>query len=595
MDDNDTIIGIDLGTTNSVVAFVRNGEPHVIEEEGTGILPSVVGLDEEERFLVGTPAQNQAILAPDRTVRSVKRKMGSTETICLGQQRLSPQEVSAVILRKLKTRAEQHLGHPVEKAVITVPAFFNEVQREATREAGELAGLNVVRIINEPTAAALTYKAHPRDCERLLVYDLGGGTFDVSIVQIEAGVVEVLASHGDTQLGGDDFDQLLLDRLCGEFKAKHKVDLRDDLRARSRLRDAVEEAKKTLSAEETAAVQEEFIAERKNVPLNLDWQISRSDYEAMIEPLLAKTLRCVDEALTDAKLKAAEIDKIVLVGGSSRTPRVHELLEGRLDQKVDLSVDPDMCVALGAAIQGALITGVDVGPVLVDITPHTLGIRCLADYRGMAVPDFFSEIIPRNTALPATRTKTYYTHIDGQEAASITVFQGENERASLNDHVGEFCLEDLTDVDAGNEILVRFALDLDGILKVTATERATGHEKRLTLQNALAKYRAAQKDQPANRLDEAFEASGLGAAVSATDDDDAIDSDLSPELREKLEKARDLIGRGKDLAESADDEDASELEALLEKLQSAVETRSEDDIDAITDEVDDLVFYLQDA
>ena len=373
------IVGIDLGTTNSEIAVIRDGRPEVIRIDGEAILPSVVGLDPEGRLLVGTPARNQWVLAPERTVRSIKRKMGEDVRVRLGDREYAPQEISAIILGRLKERAEQFLGQPVRKAVITVPAFFNEVQREATREAGELAGLEVVRIINEPTAAALTYDPDAENMERLLVYDLGGGTFDVSIVQVERGVVEVLASHGDTHLGGDDFDQLLLDYVCDEFAKEHKIDLRKSLVAKSRVLGAVEEAKKVLSAEAVATIQEEFIAESGGAALHLDLEIERAEYEALIEPLLAKTLTCVDQSLDDARLNAQQIDKVILVGGASRTPLVHRLLERRLGRELHTEVDPDLCVAMGAAVQGGLINGIDVGPVLVDITPHTLGIPALGE------------------------------------------------------------------------------------------------------------------------------------------------------------------------------------------------------------------------
>ncbi len=483
------IVGIDLGTTNSEIAVIRDGRPEVIRVEGEAILPSVVGLDPEGRLLVGTSARNQWILAPERTVRSIKRKMGEDVRVRLGDREYAPQEISAIILGRLKERAEQFLGQPVHKAVITVPAFFNEVQREATREAGELAGLEVVRIINEPTAAALTYDADAERMERLLVYDLGGGTFDVSIVQVERGVVEVLASHGDTHLGGDDFDQLLLDHVCDEFAKEHKIDLRKSLVAKSRVLSAVEEAKKVLSAEAVAAIQEEFIAEKDAAALHLDLEIERTEYEALIEPLLAKTLTCVDQSLDDAHLNAQQIDKVILVGGASRTPLVHRLLERRLGRELHTEVDPDLCVAMGAAVQGGLINGIDVGPVLVDITPHTLGISALGHLHGMMSEHKFAPVIHRNTPLPAARSEMFTTACDKQETARISIFQGEEQDARQNQFIGEFLLEGLAEVHAGNEILVRFELDLNGILKVTAEEHATGLQKQLKVENAVSRFR----------------------------------------------------------------------------------------------------------
>ncbi len=592
------IIGIDLGTTNSEVAIVRNGQPVVLpDDDGDPILPSVVGLDPSGRLLVGKPARNQAALAPERTVRSIKRKMGQETTVSLGgDQAYSPQEISAIILRTLKERAERALGSEVKKAVITVPAFFTEGQREATRAAGEMAGLEVVRIINEPTAAVLTYDPHPPDRERLLVYDLGGGTFDVSIAQVEAGVIEILASQGDTQLGGDDFDQKLLDHVCDRFKTRHGIDLRADPVARSRTLRSVEDAKKTLSTEAIASIREEFIAEAKGVPLHLSMEIDRIDYEALIEPLLARTLECLDRAMTDANLQAHEVDKVVLVGGATRTPLVHRLLKERLGRPVHTEIEPDLAVALGAAVQGALIAGMDVGPVLVDITPHTLGIEALGELRGFRSIYTFAPIIERNTPLPASRTELFSTAADGQEVAQIRVFQGEDDDTRNNTLVGEFLIEGLADVHAGNQIVVRLDLDLDGILKVTATERATGLARQVTIDNATERFRKTQRTDAVDRIDAAFRTIEGRADRPLTIDvtPASPDDDLPPDLRDATRAARDLIAKANRLLPDANPEDASELEALLADLDAAIGRRSAEDIHGVSNEVEDLLFYLED-
>ncbi len=597
----ETILGIDLGTTNSEVAVIRDGKVEVLrDEQGDAILPSVVGLDTQGRLLVGKPARNQWTLAPDRTVRSIKRKMGQDETVPLGDQQYSPQEISAIILRTLKERAEQQLGYAVRKAVITVPAFFNEQQREATRQAGELAGLEVVRIINEPTAASLTYDPHPDKMERLLVYDLGGGTFDVSIVQIERGVVEVLSSHGDTHLGGDDFDQLLLDYVCDKFAEEHDVDLRQSLAAKARVLRAVEEAKKTLSYEAYAKIEEEFIAEKADIPLHLNVEISRLEYEDLIESLLAKTLVCVDESLADAKLSAQQIDKVILVGGATRTPLVHRLLQEQLGQPLHAEVDPDLCVAMGAAVQGGLIAGIDVGPVLVDITPHTLGIQAVGQLQGFRSSNFFSPIIERNTALPAMRTQLYTTVYDGQDAAMISVFQGENEDVRHNEFVGEFLLEGLADATRGNVVLVRFDLDLDGILKVSAKEKATGLEKQLTIENALSRFRKEDQSDAKARLDAAFESSA-GLATTDKSPSQAAQSQpaaadiLPPELKQAVAKALDLIGNGERILPAANPQDAAEIRELIQQLRAAIAERSAAKIEQTMTKLEDVVFYLQDV
>jgi molecular chaperone DnaK len=591
------IIGIDLGTTNSEVAIVRDGRPVVLpDDDGDPILPSVVGLDPNGRLLVGKPARNQAALAPERTVRSIKRKMGQETTVSLGgDQAYSPQEISAIILRTLKERAERALGSEVKKAVITVPAFFNEGQREATRAAGEMAGLEVVRIINEPTAAVLTYDPHPPDRERLLVYDLGGGTFDVSIAQVEAGVIEILASQGDTQLGGDDFDQKLLDHVCDRFKTRHGVDLRADPVAKSRTLRAVEDAKKALSTEAIASIREEFIAEAKGVPVHLSMEIDRIDYEALIEPLLARTLECLDRAMTDANLQAHEVDKVVLVGGATRTPLVHRLLKERLGRPVHTEIEPDLAVALGAAVQGALIAGMDVGPVLVDITPHTLGIEALGEVRGFFSKHTFAPIIERNTPLPTSRTELFSTAADGQEKANIRVFQGEDDDTRHNTLVGEFLIEGLADVHAGNQIVVRLDLDLDGILKVTATERATGLARQVTIDNATERFRKTQRTDAIDRIDAAFQTvEGRAALPSPTPPTPSADDDLPPELRDATKAARDLIVKANRMLPDANPEDASELEALLADLDEAIVRGSVEDIHGVSNEVEDLLFYLED-
>jgi molecular chaperone DnaK len=596
----ETILGIDLGTTNSEVAVIRNGKAEVLFEDGEAILPSVVGLDVDGRLLVGAAARNQWVSAPERTIRSIKRRMGTSDVVQLGNERYTPQEISAFILRQLKERAESQLGHAVTKTVITVPAFFNETQREATREAGELAGLEVVRIINEPTAASLAYDPHPDKMERLLVYDLGGGTFDVSIVQIEQGVVEVLSSHGDTQLGGDDFDQRLLDFVCDDFLRRHDVDLRKSLVTKSRVLRAVEEAKKRLSVEPAVQLEEEFIAEKHGTPLHLRQELRRIDYEDLIEPLLAKTLKCVDESLSDAKLNANQIDKVVLVGGASRTPLVHHLLEAQLGQPVHSEVDPDLCVAMGAAIQGGLIAGIDVGPVLVDITPHTLGIQATSQMDdGLASHYGFAPLIERNTPLPSRRSEIFSTVYDGQKAARIAVFQGEHDDVRQNDPVGDFVLDGLAAVDAGNEILVQFDLDLDGILKVNAVERSTGRRKELTINNTVTRFRAGNRQEALARVEAAFV--GGSAAISeqkapaATPELALPSADLPAAMVQLINRCEELIVKSEELVKQSNPADAAEMRQLIEQLREAILRRSQADMQSAVAPLEDLVFYLQDA
>ena len=556
------------------------------------------------QLLVGKAARNQYVLAPERTVRSIKRKMGQEVTVTLGNQKYSPQEISAIILKTLKHRAEKVLGVPVSKVVITVPAFFNDGQRQATRQAGELAGLEVVRIINEPTAAVLTYDPHPPEMERLLVYDLGGGTFDVSVAQVENGVVEIQASHGDTQLGGDDFDQLLLDHVCDAFAAEHGVDLRESPGAKARVLRASEDAKKRLSFDAVTTIEEEFITEKNGKSLNLVMELSRYDYEDLIRPLLLKTLACLDEALTDAKVQANQIDKVVLVGGATRTPLVHELLEERLGRPVHCEIEPDLAVAMGAAVQGGLIAGIDVGPILVDITPHTLGISALGELHGFLSEHSFSPIIERNTPLPASQTEIYSTVDDDQPAAEIRIFQGENRDTRYNNLVGEFDIEGLAKVPAGNQILVRLDLDLNGILKVTATERATGLAKHVVIDNATERFRKSQRSDAVDRLEAVFNTLEEPYQPLRLMSDDLDDNDLAeanseiamdPDLREAVESAQALVAKAKSLESDANPDDAEELRAMLADLQAAIDRGSENDIRSALREVEELVFYLEDA
>lgn len=592
----DTIVGIDLGTTNSAISLIQDGKPFVLRSgHQSATLPSVVGFSSDGQLLVGEPARNQALVAPERTVKSIKRKMGERDPVQVGDHQYAPQEVSAIILRKLKDQAEEQLGHPIKRAVITVPAYFTENQREATREAGELAGFEVARIINEPTAATLAYQPQSTRNERLLVYDLGGGTFDVSIVQIEQGVIEVLASHGDTQLGGDDFDALLLDHVCEHFQNEHGIDLRTVPVARSRMLQAVERAKQELSNEAFVEIAEEFIVEKDGKPLNLQLELDRHNYEDMIYPLLEKTISCIDSALSDAGMRAEDIDRVILVGGSSRTPLVHRLLKEQLDHEPHLEVDPDLCVSMGAAAQAGLIAGIDVGAVLVDITPHTLGIQCFGNLQGRITDKVFSPLIPRNTALPATRSEIYCTCYDGQDVARIHVLQGEHEDVTFNESVGEFLLEGLNEeASQGNEILVRFDLDLDGILTVTAIERETNLEKQLQLENTITQFRASSHEEAKLKLAAVFqdavkeEGEEPGPPVT-------VGTETAPENSALAKEAQELLAKATQLQSQATSEDAEEIQELIAGIQRAASSNDEDTLHKLSEQLEDLLFYVEDA
>ena len=594
----DIIVGIDLGTTNSEIAVLRDGKPVVLEEDGDPILPSFVGLGEDGKLLVGRAARNQYALAPERTIKSIKRKMGQDATVTLGEQTYRPQEISALILKTLKDRASAQLGVPITKAVITVPAFFNDAQRQATKEAGEIAGLEVVRILNEPTAASLTYDPTHENLQRILVYDLGGGTFDVSIVQAQQGVIEVLASHGDTQLGGDDFDELLLNHVLRLFQQEHGIDLSGQAVPRARLLRAVEAAKRQLSFEPFVRLEEEFIAEKDGRPLHLSMELSRRDYEALIQPLLDRTLASVQRALQDCKLMPRDLDRVVLVGGATRTPLVSEMLEARIGQPAHQEVNPDLCVAMGAAIQGGLIAGENVGAVLVDITPHSLGINTIGERDGYEFPFSFSPIIKRNTPLPSSRSEVFTTSVDNQQVVEIEVYQGEDEDVRNNHELGRFRIEGLARVPRGNQVVVQFDLDLNGILRVSAKEKMSGLQKQITIQNALHAPSIEEVSASRNRLAELFaDMDDLG-----DDEDGEEESNRPPELvpgpregQRETVQARALMEKAERLIPTMQPEDKAEVERLIGQLRQALDERAWQRLGELSNNLSDVLFYLEDA
>ncbi|MCM1984021.1 Hsp70 family protein [Lyngbya confervoides] len=477
------VVGIDLGTTNSLITALEEGQPWVIpDEEGVELLPSCVGLSEAGTLLVGQPALRQYAAAPERTVKSIKRQMGTDARVRLGEQDYSPQEISAIILRALKQRAEAMLAEAVTQAVITVPAYFTDAQRQATKEAGEIAGLEVLQILNEPTAAALVFDARSEETENVLVYDLGGGTFDVSIVEITGTVTEVLASHGNNRLGGDDFDRLLQRHLADQFSRSHEIDLPTDAATQAKLLQAAERTKIALSETAFTKVREPFLASKGETALHLDVEISRKEFEALIRPLLQETLEAIDRALSDAQMTADDLDRVILVGGSTRIPLVQSLVETHLSAVPVNHFDPDLCVGLGAALQAGILSGEEIDSILVDVIPHSLGIATIMDTPVGPIPGLFSTIIPRNSVIPTSQSKVYRTASDQQEIVEIEVFQGENAIARENVPLGSFQVEGLPPKPAGAvEIEVHFDFDLNGILTVTATEKGKGQQNSLVV------------------------------------------------------------------------------------------------------------------
>ncbi len=518
---DDVIAGIDLGTTNSEIALLVDGRIRIVGAAGRKMLPSCVGVNPDGRLLVGEPALNQLLLYPDRTVRAVKRSMGGTETFTLGEKDYSPPEISAVILKELVSWAAAATGAPVTKAVITVPAYFSDAQRQATREAGAMAGLDVLRILNEPTAASLAYGVEDDAHHTVMVYDLGGGTFDVSIVNIEGSVTEVVASHGNNHLGGDDFDRLIIDRAADVFKADHDIDLRDDPRAASRLRGAAEAAKKELSQSPYATIAEEAVITVDGVPRHLEMELSREEYEEMIRPLIEKTLESVSTALSDAGMAPDDIDEVLLAGGSTRTPMIHEQLRERTGIEPRRDVHPDLCVALGAGVMASRTAGHDIDRVLVDVTPYSFGPSYLGELNGMHYPHCYTPLIRRNSPLPVRCTKSYYTATPYQEAVHIDIYQGEDPDAMNNILVGDFHVEGLDTGEECNEILCRMELDIDGILKVSAIEKKTGLEKRITITNATTRMTDEQIAASREKMEQLYR--DRASAIDAADVFDGID------------------------------------------------------------------------
>ena len=485
---HEPVIGIDLGTTNSEVAIIAGGAPRIVGADDDAIMPSCVGLDDSGAIVVGHQARNQYAVAPERTVRSIKRLMGSDTRVRMGPEAYSPPEISAFILKTLAKRAAAALGRPVHKAVITVPAYFTDAQRQATREAGRIAGLEVVRIINEPTAAALAYHADDAGGRTILVYDLGGGTFDVSVVRIESGVVEVLATSGDNHLGGDDFDAVILDRINNHLEAETGLaGAGGDRLLQARLRRAAEQAKIELSRQPYVLVEEDHVATVDGAEKHLSWEWSRTGFEDAIEELLSGTMRAVTTALNDAAVRPNELDRILLVGGSTRIPRVSGLLAERLGQEPHGEVNPELCVALGAGVQAGIEMGLDMPAVLVDITPYTFGTSVLGELDGHPYAHQFVPLIRRNAKLPATHTGAFYTVHEQQRSAEIKVYQGENRDALQNVEIGTFLFEGLNQQRGARDrgLLFTYHLDLDGILSVHAVERATGREIRGVIEDAL--------------------------------------------------------------------------------------------------------------
>jgi molecular chaperone DnaK len=581
-------VGIDLGTTNSEVAIVENGQARILPDEtGDPLLPSCVGFDDQGKLLVGREALRQYAAAPERTVRSIKRWMGTEHMTKLqvgglgseDTKDFSPQAISAIILRTLKERAEKALKEEVTQAVITVPAYFTQAQRQATQQAGEMAGLEVLQIINEPTAAALTYDIRSEETERVLVYDLGGGTFDVSVVEITGEVTEVLASHGNNRLGGDDFDRRLQLHLADCFRQLNDVDLPDDPLVQARLLRAAEQVKVELSNNAFTVVREPFLVNTGSKALHLETEVARKDFEDLIRPLLKETLGAIDRALQDAQLEAQGLDRVILVGGSTRIPLVQEMIEDHLGQRPLDGVQPDLCVALGAALQAGVLVGEAVESILVDVIPHSLGIAAAVDTPFGLLPDYLSVIIPRNSVIPVSRSEVYSTISDNQKEVEIKVFQGENEIASENVPLGEFQITNLTPRPAGAvQIEVHFDFDINGILTVTSTEKGAEQSSSLVINNASVQKLTSQELKQARREIE---------SLFALEETTTVTAEVS--LDEELEKA---MAEAEAVLAGLTGAPATELQELMTGLEQAMAAQDSARLVELQQELTDFIYYL---
>jgi len=569
------IIGIDLGTTNSCVAVLEGGDPEVITNaDGNRTTPSVVAFTDEDERLVGETAKRQAITNPERTVTSIKRKMGEDHVVEISsdgkKETYNPEQISSMILRKIKEDAEERIGREVKKAVITVPAYFNDSQRQATKDAGKLADLEVERIINEPTAASLAYGLRDESDQTILVYDLGGGTFDVSVLELGDGVFEVVATDGDTKLGGDDFDQKIIDWLVDKFKSQEGIDLSEDPSALQRLKTAAEEAKKELSSRKETTINLPYITADQTGPKHLEEKLTRAKFESMIDELLSRTMNILESVLSEASMTKKDIDQVVLVGGSTRMPKVQELIEEHVPGKVNKEINPDEVVARGAAIQGGVLAGEVDDLVLLDVTPLTLGIETLG---GVTTP-----LIDKNTTIPTEKSKTFSTAEDNQTTVDIHVVQGERKMAEDNKSIGRFQLTGIPPAPRGTpQIDVNFEIDADGILHVSAEDKGTGKSESITIEEPsrlseeeieqmkeeAEKHeeedkRKAEKVETKNKADQLV----YSTRQSLEEFGDQLDADTRKEIEEKIENLEELV-----------EEDASkeEIEEGIEELNEAAQ------------------------
>ena len=566
-------IGIDLGTTNSVVAVMEGGKPTVIANaEGSRTTPSIVAFSKSGERLVGQLAKRQAIVNPDRTIASIKRHMGENYKVNIDGKDYTPQEISSMILRKLADDASKYLGEKVTSAVITVPAYFNDAQRQATKDAGKIAGLDVLRIVNEPTAAALAYGLEKDKAEKVLVFDLGGGTFDVSVLEIGDGVHEVLSTSGDTHLGGDDFDQKVMDWICEEFKKQEGIDLKGDKQAMQRVKEAAEKAKCELSSVLETNINLPFITADANGPKHLDLNLTRAKFEDLCFDLLERCKKPVEQALKDAGISKDDINEVVLVGGSSRIPAVQKLVKDYTGKEPNQSVNPDEVVAVGAAIQAGVLAGEVKDIVLLDVTPLTLGIETLG---GVMTP-----LVPRNTTIPVSKSQVFSTAENNQTAVDIQVLQGERPMARDNKSLGMFRLEGIAPAMRGiPQIEVTFDIDANGIVNVSAKDKATGKEQKITITNS-----SNLSEQDIDKMVKEAEAN------AAEDKKKKEDAEIKNNATSLISSADRIM---KDFEGKIDAADKSKLEEQKAALQKAIdENKATDELKKLSEELQQTMFGI---